>query len=70
MSLMNWSAQRSGARHIGRLHDAGGVEAILSMAWVPGCIQDMCQKAPRCSFRIVFVRGGCSVQVSTEAFVT
>ena len=34
---MNWSAQRSGGRPLGRRRDEGGVEAIMSMAWVPGC---------------------------------
>ena len=35
-SLMIWSAERSGGRLIGRRLDEGGVEARMSMAWVPG----------------------------------
>ena len=38
MSLTIWSAQRSGGRPLGRRHDGGGLEARMSMAWVPGCI--------------------------------
>ena len=56
--MMIWSAQRSGGRPLGRRHDAGGAEAGMSMAWVPGCRRQMCPKAPRRSFRIVVVRGG------------
>ena len=70
MSLAIWSAQRSGGRPLGRHHDAGGVEARMSMAWVPSCRRHVCPKAPRRSFRIVVVRGGCPVRVSIEAFVT
>ena len=70
MSLAIWSAQRSGGRSLGRRHDAGGVEARMSMAWVAGCRRQMCPKAPRRSFGIVVVRGGCPVRVSIEAFVT
>ena len=47
MSLTTWSAQRSGGRPLGRRHDNGGVEARMSMAWVPGCRRHMCPKAPR-----------------------
>ena len=32
VSLMIWSAQRSGGRPLGRRHDVGGVEARMSMA--------------------------------------
>ena len=46
MSLTIWSAQRSGGRPLGRRHDDGGVEARMSMAWVPGCRRHMCPKAP------------------------
>ena len=35
MSLVIWSAQRSGGRPLGRRHDDGGLEARMSMAWVP-----------------------------------
>ena len=35
VSLMIWSAQRSGGRPLGRRHDEGGVEARMSIAWVP-----------------------------------
>ena len=35
VSLMIWSAQWSGGRPLGRHHDEGGVEARMSMAWVP-----------------------------------
>ena len=55
MSLTIWSAQRSGGRPLGRRHDDGGVEARMSMAWVPGCRRHMCPKAPRRSLRIVVV---------------
>ena len=39
VSLVTWSAQRSGGRPLGRRHDDGGVEANTSMDWVglPGC---------------------------------
>ena len=37
MSLVIWSAHRSGGRPLGRRHDEGGVQARMSMAWVPGC---------------------------------
>ena len=67
---MIWSAQQSGGRPLGRRHDEGGVEAIMSMAWVPGCRRRMCPKALRRSLRIVVVSGGCLVWVSIEAFVT
>ena len=46
-----------------------GVEARMSMAWVPGC-RRLCPKAPRRSLRIVLVSGGCPVRESIEAFVT
>ena len=67
---MIWSAQRSGGRPLGRRHDEGGVEARMSMAWVPGCRRQMCSNLLRRSLRIVVVRGGCLVRVSIEAFVT
>ena len=70
VSLAIWSAHRSGGRPLGRRHDAGGVEARMSMACVPGCRRQICPKSRRCSFRIVVVRGGCPVRVSIEAFVT
>ena len=35
VSLMIWSAQRSGGRPLGRRHDEGEMEARMSMAWVP-----------------------------------
>ena len=70
MSLAIWSAHRSGGCPNGRRHGAGGVEARMSMAWVPDCRRQMCPKAPRRSFRIVVFRGGCPVRVSIEAFVT
>ena len=44
---MIWSAQRSGGRPLGRRHDVGGVEARISMAWVPGCRRLMGPKALR-----------------------
>ena len=47
VSVMIWSAQRSGGRPLGRRHDDGGVEATLSMAWVPGCRRQMCPNALR-----------------------
>ena len=46
VSLMIWSAQRSGGRPLGRRHDEGGLEARMSMAWVPVCRRHMCTKAP------------------------
>ena len=49
LSLTIWSAQRSGGRPLERRHDDGGVEARMSMAWVPGCRRHMCPKAPLCS---------------------
>ena len=61
-SLMIWSAERSGGRLHGRRHDEGGVEARMSMAWVPGCRRHMCRNAPRRSLRIVVVRGGIPVR--------
>ena len=67
---MIWSAQRSGGLPLGRRHDVGGVEARMSMAWVPGCRRHMCPKAPRRSFRIVVVRVDYPVRISIEAFVT
>ena len=70
VSLMIWSAQRSGGRPLGRRHDVGGVEARMSMAWVPGCRRQMCPKALRRSLRIVVVKGGCPVRISIDAFVT
>ena len=70
MSLTIWSAQRSGERPLGRRHDDGGLEARMSMAWVPGCRRQMCPNALRRSLRIVVVSGGCLVRVSIEAFVT
>ena len=56
VSSMIWSAKRSGGRPLGRHHDEGGVEASMSMAWVPGCRQHVCPKAPRRSLRIVVVK--------------
>ena len=70
VSLTIWSAERIDGRHIGRRYDEGGVEAIMSMTWVPGCRRHMCPKAPRRSLRIVAVRGGCPLRDSIEAFVT
>ena len=70
VSLAIWSTQRSGGRPLGRRHDEGGMEARMSMAWVPGCRRHMCPKAPRCSLRIVVVSDGCPVRVTIEAFVT
>ena len=64
------SAQRSGGRPRGRRHDDGGVEATMSMTWVPGCRRQMCPNELRCSLQIVAVRGGCPVRVSIEVFVT
>ena len=69
MSLMIWSAQRGGVRPRGRPHGDGGVEARMSMAWVPGYRRQMCPNALRRSLQIVVVRGGCPVRVSIEAFV-
>ena len=42
---------------LGRRHDDDGVEARMSMAWVPGCRRhnSMCPKTPRRSLRIVIV---------------
>ena len=57
-------------RPLGRRHDDGGVEARMSMAWVPGCRRHMCPKSPRRSLRIVVVIGGCPVPESIEAFMT
>ena len=59
--LQIWSAQRSGGRPLGRHHDDGGVEARMSMAWVPGCRRQMCPNVLRRSLQIVVVRGGCPV---------
>ena len=70
MSLVIWSAQLSGGQPLGRRHDDGGLEARMSMAWVPGCRRQMCPNALRCSLQIVVVRGGCPVRMSIEAFVT
>ena len=70
VSLTIWSAYRSGGRPLGRRHDGGGVEARMSMSWVPGCRRQMCPNALRCSLQIVVVTGGCPVRVSIEAFVT
>ena len=36
VSLVTWSAQRSGGRPVGRRHDEGGLEVKLTMVWVPG----------------------------------
>ena len=36
VSVMIWSAQRSGGRPLGRRHDEGGVDTRMSMACVPG----------------------------------
>ena len=68
--LTIWSAQGSCGRPLERRHDEGGVEARMSMAWVPGCRRHMCPKVPRRSLRIVVVRGGCPVRIRIEAFVT
>ena len=46
VSLMIWSAQRS-----------GGMEARMLMIWVPGCRLHLCPKAPRRSLRIIVIRG-------------
>ena len=70
MSLTIWSAQWNGGRPLGWRHDDGGVEARMSMAWVPGCRRHMCPKAPSRSLRIVVVSSGCPVRESIEAFVT
>ena len=70
VSFTIWSAQRSGGRPLGRCHVEGGVEARMSMAWVPGCRRQMCPKALRRSLRIVVVRGGCPVRMWIDAFVT
>ena len=70
MSLTIWSAQRSGGRPLGRRHDDGGVEARMSMAWLPGCRWQMCPNALRRSLQVVVLRGGCPVRVRIEAFVT
>ena len=67
---MIWSAQRSGGRPLGRRHGEGGVEARMSMAWVPGCRRHMCPKAARRSLRIVVVGGGYLVRESIEEFVS
>ena len=56
VSLMIWSAQRSGGRPLGQRHDEDGVEARMSMAWVPGCRRHMCPKAPIRSLQIVVVK--------------
>ena len=55
---------------LGQHHDEGGVEARMLMAWVSGCKRFiiMCPKAPRRSFRIVVVRGGCPVLIRFAAF--
>ena len=37
VSMMIWSAQPSRGRPLGRHHVEGGVEARMSMAWLPGC---------------------------------
>ena len=66
---MIWSAQLSGGRPLGRRHDAGGVEARMSIASVPGCRRHMCPNALRRSLRIVVVRGGCSVRIRIEALL-
>ena len=70
MSLVIWSAQRSGGRPLGRRHDDGCLEPRMSMAWVPGCRRQMCPNALSRSLQVVIVRGGCPVRVSIEAFVT
>ena len=70
MSLTIWSAQRSGGRPLGRRHDDGGVEARMSMAWVPGCRWQIWPKALTRSLQIVVVRGDCPVRVRIVAFVT
>ena len=46
MSLVIWSALRSGGRPLGRRRDDGGVEVRMSMAWVV----DMRLKTPRRSY--------------------
>ena len=51
---------------MGSSSDEGGVEARMSMAWVPGCRRHMCPKAPRRSLRIVVVSGGCPVQENLQ----
>ena len=56
VSLMIWSAQRSGGRPLWRRRDVGRVEARMSMTWVPGCRRHMYPKAPRRSLRIVVVK--------------
>ena len=54
-------------------------DAMMQVGWRPECTwrgcraaggMHMCPKAPRRSFRIVVVRGGCPVRVSIEAFVS
>ena len=55
---------------VGVLYDDGGLESRMPMAWVPGCRRQMCPNALRRILQIVVVRGGCSVRVSIEAFVT
>ena len=55
VSLTILSAQRSGGRPLWRRHDDGGLEARMSMAWVPGCRRQMCPNALRRSLRIVVV---------------
>ena len=69
-SLMIWSAERSGGRLNGRRLDEGGVEARMSMAWVPGDRRHRCRNAPRRSLRIVVVKRSCSVRIRIEACVT
>ena len=63
MSLTIWSAQRSGGRPLGRRHDDGGLEARMSMAWVPGCIfncfnffinDTIISESPKCTVLYIF----------------
>ena len=69
MSLTIWSAQRSGGRPLGRRRDDGGLEARMTMAWMPVSRRQICPNALRRSLWNVVVRGGCLVRVSIEAFV-
>ena len=55
VSLVIWSALRSGGRPLGWRHHEDGVEARMSMAWLPGCGRHMCPKAPRLSLWIIVV---------------
>ena len=67
-----WSAQRSGGHSLGRRHDEGGVQARMSMAWVPGCRRhNLCTRRHLgVVCELLSIVGGCPVRVIIDAFVT